>query len=407
MVKTCLFAAALVAVLAAPAGAHHKQTPPVVPFVTSGDTPLPRLASQNEKAFTLAVPSGSGTQIVTILPYIAPTVQLLGGNPGNNANPAVAASGKMVVWDTTDDPLHLGLPGHQLVMSQRGSLTLTALTKDPTGTSSNPAVDVLGRNIAFESTGDLANTGNAGARQIFDLQQQLGPFQQAGGTIVQLSSGAGTSRNPTISSLGALIAFESTSDPTTGADTGISQIWLGSLPPGAKPTRITSGAGPSFNPALSDDRGVLAFESTADLAGTGADTGVSQIFIYDPKANDFARITNDPGGCHLPGVSGVFKDFRVTFVCSGEAYFYMLAADLRFHVQLGGVTQRVLGEMGVHFIMVSSEGDPSGGTTPYHQVYLVNLFKRPAQPDLTHATAVWFPARGIPPNPRGCAPGVC
>ena len=407
MTHTRLVVSVLMAVCAGPAWAHHKQTPPVVPFVTPGDTALPRLASQNEKTFSLAVPSGSGTQIITILPYIAPTVQLLAGNIGNNENPVVAGSGTEVVWDTTDDPLHLGLPGHQLVMSQRGSLTLTALTKDPTGTASNPAIDVLGRNIAFESTGDLANTGNAGARQIFVLQQQVGPLQQPGGTIVQLSSGAGTSRNATISVTKSLIAFESTSDPTTGADTGISQIWLGVLPPGPKPTRITSGAGPSFNAALSDNGGLVAFESTADLAGTGADTGVSQIFVYDPKTKDFARITNDAGGCHQPGVSKVFQDFRVTFVCSGEAYFYMMAADLRFHVQLGGVTQRVLGEMGVHFIMVSSVGDPSGGTTPYDQVYLVNLFKRPAQPDLTHATAVWFPARGIPSNPRGCAPGVC
>jgi hypothetical protein len=104
-------------------------------------------------------------------------------------------------------------------------------------------------------------------------------------------------------------------------------------------------------------------------------------------------------------VSKVFQDFRVTFVCSGEAYFYMVAADLRFHVQLGGVTQRVLGEMGVHFIMVSGTGNPLGGTTPTNQVYLVNLFRRPAQQ--VPGLAVWFPARGVPQNPRGCAPGVC
>jgi hypothetical protein len=399
MAHARLGAAVLLAALAAPAAAHHKQTPPVVPFVTPGDTRLPRLASQNEKSFTLAVPSGLGTQIVVISPYIAPTLYLQQGDPGHNANPAIAAKGNGVVWDTADDPLGLGLPGRQLVMSQRGSPTLTALTKDPTGTSSNPVIDSLGRNVAFESTGDLANTGNAGARQIFLLQP--------GGSIQQLSSGVGTSRNPTISALGFLVAFESTSDPTTGADTRISQIWLGSLL-GVKPTGITSGAGSSFNPALSDDGALLAFESTADLAGTGADNGVSQIFVYAPKSKTFARITNDVGGCNLPGVSKVLKDYRVTFICGGAAYFYIVAADLRFHVQLGGDTERVLGEMGIHFIMVSSEGDPlSGGTTSYHQVYLVNLFKRPAQPDLTHATAVWFPARGIPHNPRGCAPGVC
>ena len=395
MTHTRLVVSVLAAVFAAPAWAHHKQTPPVVPFVTAGDTPLPRLASQNAKTFTLGVPSGSGTQIVGINPFADPTVQLLQGKPGHNANPAIAGRGEEVVWDTSDDPLGLGVPGRQLVMSQRG--TVTALTKDPTGTSSNPAVDELGRNIAFESTGDLAKTGNAGARQIFVVQP--------GGSFQQLSTGVGTSRNPTVSKLRSLIAFESTTDPTTGADTGISQIWLGSLL-GVKPTRLTSGAGPSFNPALSDDGGLLAFESTADLAGSGADTGVSQIFVFDPRSKNFARITNDAGGCNLPGVSSVLKDFRVTFVCGGEPYFYMVAADLRFHVNVGGVTQRVLGEMGIHFIMVSSTGNPlTGGTTPTSQVYLINLFKRPAQQ--VPGLATWFPARGIPHNPRGCAPGVC
>ena len=397
MTYTRLVVSVLVAVFAAPAWAHHKQTPPVVPFVTSGDTPLPRLASQNARIFALGVPSGSKTQIVGIFPFIDPTDQLQLGSPGNDGNPAVSGRGTEVVWDTADDPLGLGLPGHQLVMSQRGALAVTALTKDRTGTSSNPAVDRLGRNIAFESTGDLANTGNAGARQIFVLQ--------SGGSYQQLSTGVGTSRNPTVSGLRSLVAFESTSDPTTGAGTGISRIWFGSLL-GVKPTRLTSGAGASFNPALSDDGGLLAFESTADLAGSGADTGVSQIFIFHPKSKNFARITSDAGGCHLPGVSSVHKDFRVTFVCNGEPYFYMVAADLRFHVNVGGVTQRIMGEMGIHFVMVSSTGNPlAGGTTPTSQVYLINLFKRPAQQ--VPGLAIWFPARGIPHNPRGCAPGVC
>ena len=47
MTHTRLIVSILVAVFVTPAWAHHKQTPPVVPFVTSGDTPLPRLASQS------------------------------------------------------------------------------------------------------------------------------------------------------------------------------------------------------------------------------------------------------------------------------------------------------------------------------------------------------------------------
>jgi len=93
----------------------------------------------------------------------------------------------------------------------------------------------------------------------------------------------------------------------------------------------------------------------------------------------------------------VERDWRITFVCSGEPYYYMLRADQRFHVQTGGgVTQRILGEMGIHFLILSTTGNLlGGGTTPGKQVYMVNLFKRPA--DLVPGVAYWFPTRGIPP----------
>ena len=35
------------------------------------------------------------------------------------------------------------------------------------------------------------------------------------------------------------------------------------------------------------------------------------------------------------------------------------------------------------------------GSTPGNQVYLVNLFKRPAVP--VPGAATWFPTRGLPP----------
>ena len=96
-------------------------------------------------------------------------------------------------------------------------------------------------------------------------------------------------------------------------------------------------------------------------------------------------------------MSKVKRDWRITFVCGGEPYFYMLRADQRYHVPTGGVTQRVLGEMGIHFLILSTTGNLlNGGTTPGKQVYMVNLFKRPA--DLVAGgPAHWFPTRGIPP----------
>src|SRR5262249_13800951 len=65
----------LVLAAAAPAGAHHRQTPPILQFTTSGDTPLPRASAQGTKTFTLAVQSGSGQQVVTISPFRNPNLQ--------------------------------------------------------------------------------------------------------------------------------------------------------------------------------------------------------------------------------------------------------------------------------------------------------------------------------------------
>jgi Tol biopolymer transport system component len=381
----CLLLFLLVFAVAAPAGAHHRQTPPILQFTTSGDTPLPRASAQGPNTFTLALQSGSGHQIVTISPFRDPTQQVPIGQPGNNTATAISFNGKRVAFATSDDPLQLGLPGQQLVLDAKGMLA--PLTQDPSGTSTNPVVDTAGLRIAFESAGDLAGTGHPGILQVY--------VRQPDGSIEQASTGVGTSRNAVLSPQKYRLAFESSSDPMSGADTGISQIWLGSLLT-ASAAPVTNGLAPSRNPALSDDGGLLVFESTADLAGTLANTGVPQIFSYDPKSQTYAQITTDAGGCTLPGVSKVQRDWRITFVCSGEAYFYMLRKDQRYHVQTGGVTQRVLGEMGIHFLILSTTGDLlNGGTTPGKQVYMVNLFKRPADP--VPGLAHWFPSRGIAP----------
>jgi hypothetical protein len=75
----------------------------------------------------------------------------------------------------------------------------------------------------------------------------------------------------------------------------------------------------------------------------------------------------------------------------------MLRGDQRYRVPAdNGSTQRVVTELGIHFLVMSTTADLTGnGPTPGNQVYLVNLFKRPAVP--VAGVASWFPMRGIPP----------
>lgn len=392
MPHTTLLALLAVAI-ASPAAAHHRQTPPVVALTESGDTALPRVPAPGNKTLTLAVDAGVGRKIVAISPWknrAEPSLQTLIAPIGDHGNPSVSTGGRSFAFDTASDPLKLGLPGKQVV----GALntTLFPVSNDATGSSVNPSVDTTGRRFVFESTGDLAANGSLGTRQIF--------LRDRDGSVQQLSAGMGTSRNPVLSPKRRLVAFESTSEEDTGQDTGVAQIWLGSID-GLVPIRpITAGLGPSGNPVFSNDGRIVAFESTADLAADiPVDTGVSQIYVYDTKSQSFARITNDVLGCTLPSAFKAQRDWRVAFVCSGEPYFYMLRADQRYRVQTtaGSTTQRIAAELGIHFVVLSTTADLLGGAgvTAGKQIYLVNLFKRPAMPVPGEAT--WFPRRGIPP----------
>lgn len=374
---------------AAPAAAHHRQTPAILALTTSGDTPLPRVPAQGKKSLTLAVQNGPNRQILGYSVFKTPDTPTIVSATGDNANPSISFTGTSFAWDTTADPLNLGLPGRQVVLSLNGGLL--QVSNDPTGTSQNPSLDTVGLRVAFESEGDLASMGNpAGKRQVF--------LRNSDGSISQVSRGQGTARNAVVSAKRRLIAFESTTNPNDNSDTGVSQIWLGSIMGSGGAVPITAGLGNSRNASLGDDGRLVVFESTADLAGSGVDTGVPQIFSYDTKSLTYARITNDAGGCTLPAVSKVKRDWRIAFVCGGQPFFYMLREDQRYRVQAdGGTTQRVIGELGIHFVALSTTANLLGaGATPGKQVYLVNFFKRPPQAVAT-VPAVWFPTRGINP----------
>jgi len=395
---------ALVLGAAVPAAAHHRQTPPVTALTGTGDNSLPRLPAFGINV-ALALPQTQGTELVQLS-----ILQLIRHQPGTTlveqfgtaTNPASDLSGGLLAWDSTN-----GL-GRQ-VYTAVGKTRLWPV-HDPTGTSANPAVDRLGTKLAFESNGDLAGNGNT-ARQIFYLALAGG---LAFGNITQVSTGSGTSLNPSMDAAGRFVAFQSTSDPTSGADTGIPQIWTADVtrvkpqgdignPPPVVLNRLTSASGPSSNPNLSDDGQFVVFQSTADLAGDGHDTGVTQIFAYHIPSGNFAQATNDPGGCRNPGIRQVIgKDWHLTYVCGGTGYLQLMRADQRARLPIAiGDTSGVLPDFGLNFVIVATTAAcvncgqqdsqfSSTTTTSGHQVYLLNLFKRHALP--VAGSLQWFPS---------------
>ena len=369
--------------VAAPAAAHHTATPPVVRLTSSGDNSLPRCPAYSD-TLALALQLGPDPSVYSLHLFHNPQVMTLVSAGGDSGNPSAAAQ-RVIAFDSDGDPYHSGDPGRQVFV--RSGANLFQITHDPTGTSTNPSLDFIGRRLAFESAGDLTGTGSH-TSQIY--------FQNTDGSLVQVSRGQGTSTNPSLSRGGTTIAFESTSDSITGMDTGISQIWLSSITPGTS-RAITAGQGPSRNPLMSNGGRIMVFESDADLAGGGADTGVPQVFAYDVVTGNFAQVTQEPSGCTAPSAQKRSGDWRIGFSCGGQGFYHDLRADRRYRLPIdGGDTNRVVTGAGYYFIMVSSTADFLGpATTTGHRIYLLNMYKRPAVP--VSGSVVWFPARGLRP----------
>jgi Tol biopolymer transport system component len=365
-------AALALLVLALPAAAFHLQTPPIVQLTsTTTESMLPRVPAAGRR-LALAI-EGSGRQIFR---------QDRRGNTleqitfaGDNDNPTISSRGKIIAWQADCEIIGCDAPGQQIFIWNGRRLWdghgIAQVTNDPTGTSANPALSGGGSLLAFESTGDLAGTPNGGARQVFLIGND--------GEIQQVSHGDGDSGNVTITKGGVTLAYDSTSS-VSGTDTGVAQIWLMERRSPAAP--ITAGEGDSRRPAISGEGRYLVFESTADLLGDQHDTGVSQIFAYSLRHALLSRITDDPGGCTGASVTRVPGDWRVGFSCHGSGFFHHLIEGQTYRLPIvGGDTPQAVAELGGHFMVVSTTANLlGGGTTPVHQVYMLNLHKLAAIP---------------------------
>ncbi len=348
-------AALAVAGTFAPARAHHRQTPPIVQVTTDGDAEWPRIPSLGDR-IAYAKNTGHGHQIFQRQRDRRSWLQLT--NQGDNANPTVAIPNSILAWDSDANFLNEpGFSGRHVYLQQQGM-------RIDVGPGANPSLNGPGTRLAFERGGQVL-------------------YWTFDGSIVQVSNGRGVSRNPAYGRGGSRLVFESTSDPATGDDTGVSQIWVAL--PGAPPAPITNGHGSSTLPTISPAGRLVGFVSTAALADDGHDTGVPQIFVYDVTTNVRRQITNEPGGCTKPSLTDMVHDWRVVYVCGGQGYYTditkVAGTEPTFALAIAdGDTSGALDEGGNFFVQVSTTSSlmsPSSPPTAGHQLYQVNLFKKP------------------------------
>ena len=222
------------AALARDTRAMHRQSPPAaLVSVSTADNSFPRVPPTGPALTWSEGPIGSRTVFQVKLSDLLTHVQV-SNTSGDNYNASSTRVGRYEVWE--NDP-GTGIPA--LYFDDRH--VEAPLIPVP---ASNPAVTGLGNRVFFESTEDLdfINPNPTNARQVFQRSKD--------GNIHQVSRGEGTSRNPAVTKGSAIVAFQSTSDPTDGHDTGIPQIWLGNATPyPASAVQITNGP-PNGLPAV-------------------------------------------------------------------------------------------------------------------------------------------------------------
>jgi WD40 repeat protein len=410
------FALALAtAIVAGQARAHHRQTPPVVIF-TDQDTGSENGAflsrnSARDGAFAavIATPGNQEGRVVRYrsqgVSFSDTTVAPLPDDAGTATfgQPAVSAAGSAVTLVSDGPPSN----GRQICLYAAGIRIV--VTSDPSGTSENPVLSGNGRLLAFESSGNLAGVDvgpGSPSRQIFTYRAK-GPSVDPL-TLTQVSRGHGSSAEASLDKTGKSIVFASTSDPLTGADTFVSQIWRASLATHTLQV-LTNGQGMSMHPQMSGEGRLVVFQSTADLAGDGTDTGVPQIFAANLKTGFMARITgnlpDDAAGCVDPSVVPYRRDWRIAFLCSGEPHYVLLTTAERYRIVAvaGAQTTRVLAGVAPQFVLLSTTANLLGraasdlGSGP--QVYLLNLFKAEDRVEAEEFAPAWFPIPSIPTAP--------
>ncbi len=183
----------------------------------------------------------------------------------------------------------------------------------------NASVTADGTLVAFDARGVFNNTfgGAAGARR------QVFVKNLVSGKIIPVTGNPdGDSIKPSLNSKGVTVGggslvFESTASLGGGVG-GISQIFMYSVPTGQL-WQITNGLGPSHNAMLNRLATHVAFESTADLRISGADTGISQIFWYDRGTEQLFQMTEGNADSRNP-----YLDEKRP----AEIYFESSATDL-------------------------------------------------------------------------------
>ena len=313
-----------------------------------------------------------------------------GGNPnGISYDPVVSGDGNLVVFTSEATDLVAGDTGGQadIFLRNLSGAATTRINADTGGASANdwsqnPAISSDGNVVAFESWAtDLTAPAGNGNLNIF-----VRSISGASTTEVSVQSapsttqGNGDSFDPSVSSDGAKVAYESDANNLLGAgvDTnGSTDIFLRDrTTPGAETTeRVSVDSneaqvnGDSTNPSISADGSKVAFQSDASNLIASDTNGTTDIFVRDRILGTTERVSVRSNG--IQQIQGKGNSFDPVISADGRYVVFTSDAsnlvtgdtngtpDIFLHDLLTGVTSRV---------SVQTGGDQANGASGFPAV---------------------------------------
>jgi len=392
MIRAVVAALLVSLVLPGPAHALHRRTPALVqvtPMSGAGSVANPSWSGFRFMSFDSdadIIGNGNSTRQIFVFDLRqrnrdgSLAITQVTSGAGDYSHATTARRARKVAYDGLD-----GGGVRQIFFANRKTGALTPVTAG-TADSKNPRLDEVGRVMVFESEADFFGTGETGS-QIYLVEFRATdpscPFPCAANGnagLTQITNKSGNNHSASTSKAGKTIAFESDADLLGTGETG-NQIYVrdesGTI------ILFSSGPGTGHHVSLSRNGRQVAFDSDSDLANTSS-TG-RQIFMQRRLGQPLEQMTTAAGGASREAsvstrgrqVSFVSEDDLAGLGSSGPELFVLNTRRGTIEQVTNGTSTIITQpkhSTGV-FSAFIADGDLLGNGTSGIALYLVNLFQ--------------------------------
>ena len=219
---------------------------------------------------------------------------------GDGRYVAFTSQAKNLVTGDTNNKRDIFVHDRQTSQTTRVSINSSGL--QGSSNSINPSISFDGRHVSFASSStNLVSGDTNSATDVFVHDRQTGET-----TRVSVDSagnqGNGASYNPSISSNGSYVVFESSASNLVSGDTNVVQdIFMHDRLTG-ETTRVSLDSsgnqsnGASINSAISSSGSYVVFESSASNLVSGDTNAAADIFVHDSQTGETTRVSLDSAG---------------------------------------------------------------------------------------------------------------